>query len=125
MAWLLVNTGRLPLAKPWDPYPFVMLAMLASVESILLTIFVLISQDRTGQMSMKRDNLDLQISLLTEHEVTRLIALTEQLMRHLSVPVPSSPSEMVELKSQVEPRAVVDAIDQVEAGGPTSPGEPR
>lgn len=63
--WILVNIGWLPLMRPWDP-SLVVLAMIASVEAIFLTIFVLITQNRMSADDEKRANLDLQISLLSE-----------------------------------------------------------
>ena len=44
--WLLANLKVVPGVRPWDPFPFVMLAMIASVEAIFLSTFVLISQNR-------------------------------------------------------------------------------
>src|SRR4051812_40807441 len=62
-AWLLVNTGLVPGVRPFDPFPFVMLAMIASVEAIFLSTFVLISQNRMARLSERRAQLDLQINL--------------------------------------------------------------
>src|SRR4051794_14545779 len=45
-AWLLLNLGGVNVVPHWDPYPFVMLAMMASVEAIFLSTFILISQNR-------------------------------------------------------------------------------
>ncbi len=63
--WIMVNLGWLPI-EPFDP-SFVVLAMIASVEAIFLSTFVLISQNRMGRLSQARADLDLNISLLTEH----------------------------------------------------------
>src|ERR671921_1587271 len=71
--WIIWNAGWIGL-KPFDP-SFVILAMFASVEAIFLSTFVLISQNRMNALADKRDDLNLQVSLLTEHEVTRLLTL--------------------------------------------------
>ncbi|WP_043344668.1 DUF1003 domain-containing protein, partial [Belnapia moabensis] len=65
-AWILVNLGLIPSVPKFDP-SFVVLAMEASVEAIFLSTFVLISQNRMAATADKRADLDLQISLLTEH----------------------------------------------------------
>ena len=49
--------------------------MVASVEAIFLSTFVLITQNRMAAAADKRAELDLQISLLAEHEVTRIVAI--------------------------------------------------
>ena len=69
--WILVNLGFIPGLAPFDP-SFTVLAMAASVEAIFLSTFVLITQNRMAAAAEKRAELDLQISLLAEHEITKL-----------------------------------------------------
>jgi uncharacterized membrane protein len=88
------------------------LAMMASVEAIFLSTFVLITQNQMAEAADKRAELDLQISLLTEHEVTKLVAMVSAITEHLGI----DPGEEVEeLKRNVAPEAVLDAIDSEEA----------
>jgi uncharacterized membrane protein len=91
--------------------------MIASVEAIFLSTFVLISQNRMAATADKRADLDLQISLLTEHELTRLIALVSALSRHVGVQTEVD-DEVDELKQDVAPEAVLDQIEteQKQAG---------
>jgi uncharacterized membrane protein len=112
-AWIVVNLGVVPGVKPFDPNPFTMLAMIASVEAIFLSTFVLISQNRMQAASMERDELDVQLSLLSEHEVTRLIGMVEALMKHHAVPLPAA-EEIEELKQDVRPERVLPEIERVE-----------
>jgi uncharacterized membrane protein len=72
--WITANLGVMPGIRPWDQ-SFVVLAMVASVEAIFLSTFVLITQKRMAVAADKRADLDLQISLLTEHEITKLTTL--------------------------------------------------
>lgn len=109
--WLLINSGLVPGIRPVDPFPFVMLAMFASVEAIFLSTFVLISQNRMAQLADERAELSLQISLLAEHEVTRLIQLVDGIARRLDVRV--DVSELDELKKDVRPEVVVEQIERV------------
>ena len=113
--WLVINTGVVPGIKPFDPFPFVMLAMIASVEAIFLSTFVLISQNRMAALADKRADLDLQINLLAEHEVTRLIALVEQVAARVGVAV-DRPHDLDELKQDVRPERVLDEIAAVTKG---------
>ncbi|MBO0711969.1 MAG: DUF1003 domain-containing protein, partial [Acetobacteraceae bacterium] len=75
--WAVINGGLLAFVRPFDPYPFHLLAMIVSLEAVLLSTFVLIKQNRMGYLSDRRAHLDLQVNLLTEHEVTRLLRLSE------------------------------------------------
>jgi uncharacterized membrane protein len=111
-AWIAVNTGIIPGLKPFDP-SFVMLAMEASVEAIFLSTFVLISQNRMMGAAAKQSDLDLQINLLTEHELTRLVSLVDAIARKMGVEV-SNEQEMEEIKEDVSPEAVLDALKAVD-----------
>ena len=107
--WIIANLGWIPGVPAWDP-SFVVLAMIASVEAIFLSTFVLISQNRMAAAADKRADLDLQISLLAEHEITRLIALVSALSAHVGVKTEFD-DEVGELKQDVAPEAVLDRIE--------------
>jgi uncharacterized membrane protein len=107
--WIVANLGWIPGIPAWDP-SFVVLAMIASVEAIFLSTFVLISQNRMQAAADKRADLDLQISLLTEHELTRLIALVSALSQHVGVRTEVD-EEVHELKQDVAPEAVLERIE--------------
>ncbi|HEY0625965.1 MAG TPA: DUF1003 domain-containing protein [Allosphingosinicella sp.] len=109
--WIMANLGWLGL-KPWDP-TFVVLAMVASVEAIFLSTFVLITQNRMAATAEKRAELDLQISLLSEHEVTKLVAMVSEISKHLGLHEAAG-GEVEELKRNVAPEAVLDAIETSE-----------
>jgi uncharacterized membrane protein len=110
--WIIVNLGVVPGVRPFDPFPFVMLAMIASVEAIFLSTFVLISQNRMQAMADQRADLDLQISLLSEHEITRLVQLSHAIAERMGVSL-HDPS-LEELKRDVPPEAVLREIDAIE-----------
>src|SRR5215218_6132992 len=110
--WIVANLGWIPGIPAWDP-SFVVLAMIASVEAIFLSTFVLISQNRMAAAADKRADLDLQINLLAEHEVTKLVALVAALAKHMGVRSEVD-HEVDELKQDVAPEAVLDKIEKTE-----------
>lgn len=110
--WVFINCGLLPI-KRFDP-SFVMLATLASVEAIFLSTFILISQNRMQQLADKRADLDLQVSLLAEHEVTTLIKLVHAIAERLEIEEAQNP-ELPELMRDVRPEKVLSEIEQAEA----------
>jgi uncharacterized membrane protein len=73
--WLLWNTGHIPGAEPFDPFPFGLLTSAVSLEAIFLAIIVLISQNREAKVAELREEVDLQINMITEEELTKLIKL--------------------------------------------------
>lgn len=108
-AWIISNLPGVPLPK-FDP-TFVVLAMFASVEAIFLSTFVLISQNRMAEQADKRADLDLQVSLLAEHEVTRLITLVKAIAEKLDIDESRNP-ELHELQQDVAPERVLDALEE-------------
>jgi uncharacterized membrane protein len=107
--WIVANLGWIPGVTPWDP-SLVILAMEASVEAIFLSTFVLINQNRMAAEDDLRADLDLQVSLLTEHETTRLIAMVEAIAAKLQVSIEKD-EDLNELKKDVAPEAVLDHIE--------------
>src|SRR3712207_4151098 len=99
-------------APPFDP-TFVVLAMIASVEAIFLSTFVLINQNRMAAMADKRADLDLQISLLAEHEITRLITLVTAIAARMGIEESRHP-ELAELSQDIAPDKVMDQIERQE-----------
>ena len=112
-AWIGINLGLVPGIRAFDP-SFVVLAMEASVEAIFLSTFVLISQNRMMAAAAKQSDLDLQINLLAEHELTRLVALVDAMARKMGVEAVSA-QELAEIKNDVSPEAVLDGLDDAQA----------
>jgi uncharacterized membrane protein len=109
--WLACNI--IPGLPHFDP-SFVILAMEASVEAIFLSTFVLISQNRASAASDKRDELDLHINLLAEHELTRLIEMVSDIAQKLEVRT-GAEKELGEITQDVAPEALLAEIEQQES----------
>lgn len=111
--WILINVGLLPVIRAWDP-SLVVLAMVASVEAIFLSTFVLINQNRMAAADAERAELDLQINLLNEHETTKLITLVDAIAHQMGVKTMAD-DEVEELKRDVSPETVLDRLEQSSA----------
>lgn len=107
--WLAINLGAVPGVKPFDP-SFVVLAMEASVEAIFLSTFVLISQNRMMGAASRQSDLDLQINLLAEHELTRLVKLVDAMATKMGVDAVDR-EELGEIEGDVSPEAVLDGLE--------------
>jgi len=111
--WIFINVGWIPFIPRFDP-SLVILAMEASVEAIFLSTFVLITQNRMAALADKRADLDLQVSLLAEHEITRLITLVRAIADRMNIEASHDP-ELSELSRDVQPERVLDKIEETEA----------
>jgi uncharacterized membrane protein len=83
--WFTINLGMFPFIQPFDPYPFVLMAVIVSIEAVLLSTFILMKQNRMSRHADERDHLNLQIDLLAEKEITKMLQLQRQLCRHLGL----------------------------------------
>ena len=92
--WSLLNLHMVPGLKVFDPFPFGILALVVSSESVFLTIFVLISQSRMARQSERRSHLDLQVGMLSEQELTTILQMLQKLCQHVGVNVDSSKQEV-------------------------------
>jgi uncharacterized membrane protein len=110
--WIAFNVGLLG-SKPFDPFPFSLLTLIVSLEAIFLSTFVLISQNHAGALADKRAELDLQINLLAEHEITRLLVIMDAVADHLGVQLDEKP-ELEALKKDVPATEVLDKIESRE-----------
>lgn len=84
-AWVLVNAGWLPGVKPFDPYPYILLTMFVSMEGVLIATFVLMKQNRMSRRGDQRDHLNLQVDLLAEKEITKILQLNRLLCEHFGI----------------------------------------
>ena len=92
--WSLVNLHIIPGLQAFDPFPFGVLALVVSSQSVFLTIFVLISQSRMARQSQRRSHLDLQVGMLSEQELTTILQMLQKLCQHMGVNVDSSRQEV-------------------------------
>ncbi len=87
--------------------------MIASVEAIFLSTFILITQSRMALAAERRAELDVQISLLAEAEITKLVELVSEIAERMNVPG-AEEEDVAEMKQRVQPEAVLDAIEESE-----------
>src|SRR3989344_1047678 len=90
-AWVLINTGRIKIFIPFDPFPFSLLTTIVSLEAIILAIFVLISQNRTAKVDDIREETHLQLNLISEKEITKIIKMITLLLDKQGIDISQDP----------------------------------
>jgi uncharacterized membrane protein len=80
--WMGVNlvAGRLG-AEVIDPPPFAWLEVAATLFSLILVILLLVAQKHEDELNAHRDTLTLELAILTEHKIAKVIQLLEELRR--------------------------------------------
>lgn len=97
--WILINTNQIKAISPFDPFPFILLTTIVSLEAIILAIFVLISQNRSAKVDELREEIHLQINLISERETTKIMKMIALLLEKNGVDLSEDP----ELKKMLKP----------------------
>lgn len=108
-AWLGFNSSALA----FDPYPFTFLTMVVSLEAIFMSFFIMIGQNIARRESERRHQLDLQINLLNEREMTAMLRLMGTIADKLEI----SEADQAEARGfahNTDPRALLDQIVSAE-----------
>lgn len=85
VSWIVLNSGLIPGLEPFDPYPFGLLTMTVSLAGLLLPVLVLMSQNRAAKIADLREEVDLQVDVITEQELTKLLELMVLLLEQHGV----------------------------------------
>ena len=104
-AWIVVNVGF----YEFDPFPFTFLTLVVSLEAIFLSTFILISQNREGQLTSRRNHLDLQINMLAEQENTKILEILSQIAEKVGVAIHDDPAIKL-FREDMEPDKLVEQI---------------
>jgi uncharacterized membrane protein len=111
--WMLVNGWGAHVGwHPVDQPPFFWLQGLVTSNALLLTVAVLIRQNRMAQVAEHRSHLDLQINLLSEQKVTKILQIVDELQRELTALRGRPDSEVAEMTKPADAHALMHAIKQ-------------
>lgn len=111
IGWLLVNSGKLPPARPFDPYPFSLLGMIVAVEAVILSSFILMRQNRMMRRGERRDHLNLQVDLLAEKEITKVLQMVREICGHLGLQNIMADKEVRELSQATSIESLSKTLD--------------
>lgn len=78
VGWIVANV--LMEDNGWDPYPFIFLVLVVSLEAIFLSTFVLMAQNRESRENEIRDSLDFEVDQRSEKEIQELKKMVQQLL---------------------------------------------
>jgi uncharacterized membrane protein len=110
--WITANLHIFGL-EAFDPFPFGLLTMIVSLEAIFLSTFVLVSQNRDSLIRERKSDLDVQVNLLAERELTHLLDITTRIATQLGIELTSDP-EIDELSEQITPETMLRALEEHE-----------
>ncbi|MEP7166908.1 MAG: DUF1003 domain-containing protein [Candidatus Woesebacteria bacterium] len=112
IVWITLNLGLVPGFAPFDPYPFGFLTMVVSLEAIILSVFVLISQNRAAQIATLREELHLQINQIAEQEITKCLEILVELKKERGISGPDPDPELEWMLKRIDPEQLERDIEK-------------
>ena len=109
LAWAVVNAT---VSHPPDPPPFFWLQGTISLAALLTTTLILITRNRQTREAEQRDQLDLQVNLVTEQKITKVIELIEELRRDIPTVKDRIDPAVESMKASVDASAVLTALEE-------------
>jgi uncharacterized membrane protein len=97
IVWVAVNTRSVLAIRPFDPYPFSLLGVVVAVEAVILSSFILMRQNRMMRRGERRDHLNLQVDLLSEKEITKLLQMVRAICQKMDLKEIMADKEIREL----------------------------
>lgn len=110
VVWIAWNLNLLPLLKPFDPYPFQMLTMIVSIFAIILSVSVLISQNREGKKNTIRQQVDFEINVRAESEITKMLTMLHEIQKHLGIHSKVD-TQLEEMKAETDIQQIHHKLD--------------
>jgi uncharacterized membrane protein len=98
--WILINAGRMSGIPRFDPYPYSLLSTVVAIEAVFLASFILMRQSRMARRAERRDHLNLQIDLISEKEITKVLQLTRAICTQMGLKSVADNAELKELSQE-------------------------
>lgn len=113
VGWMAVNLAVAALGhKPWDEPPFSWLQGATGIAALYMTILILVTQRREDQLASHREQLTLELGILSEQKAAKIIELIEELRRDHPMLANRYDPEAEAMAAPADPHSVLDAIKQ-------------
>jgi uncharacterized membrane protein len=83
--WICCNLNFIPYVKPFDPFPFPELEMVVSIFAIILSVSVLISQKRQARLEKIHQQVEFEINVTAEKEITKVLEMLHSIQKKLGI----------------------------------------
>lgn len=110
--WISWNARLLGL-RPFDPFPFPILEMLVSLFAIILSVSVLINQNRQGRIEKIRQQVEFEVNIKAEEEITKMLTMLHEIHQKLGINSDAD-QELEEMKKNTDLKKLRQRIDQKE-----------
>ncbi|WP_158795491.1 DUF1003 domain-containing protein [Pedobacter sp. L105] len=118
--WITWNLNLIPHLKPFDPFPFPILEMAVSLFAIVLSVSVLINQNRQGKIETIRQRVDFEVNVRAEQEITKMLTMIHEIHQHMGLESKLD-RQLEEMKAETDIKEIHKAVDEIETDDETYP----
>jgi len=122
MTWICWNLNFFSFLKPFDPFPFPILEMGVSIFAIVLSVSVLINQNRQGKIEKIRSQVEFEVNVRAENEITKMLNMLHEIHQRLGLDSKKD-EELEAMKEQIDIKQIHQALDEMESNNST-PDQP-
>lgn len=109
--WISWNLNFLPGLKPFDPFPFPILEMAVSLFAIVLSVSVLINQNRQGRIDKISHQVEFEVNVRAEKEITKILNMLHHMQQHLGLET-TKDKELEEMKAPTDLNQIHQTLDK-------------
>jgi len=99
VCWIALNLKVFPFLTPFDPFPFPVLEMTVSLFAVILSVSVLINQNRQGRIDKIRQQVEFEINVRAEEKITKIINMVHEI--HHKLGIASQDEELDKMKESL------------------------
>ncbi|MFI5162255.1 MAG: DUF1003 domain-containing protein [Sphingobacteriales bacterium] len=115
--WICWNVGLLRGLKPFDPFPFPILEMVVSLFAIILSLTVLINQNRQGRIEKIRQQVEFEVNVRAENEITKVLTMLHEIQQKMGLANKVDP-ELEDMKEPIDIKQLHQTLDELENSKP-------
>ncbi|MDB5133557.1 MAG: hypothetical protein JWP37_160 [Mucilaginibacter sp.] len=116
--WICWNLHFIPAVKPFDPFPFPILEMVVSIFAIVLSVSVLINQNRQGRIEKIRRQVEFEVNVRAENEITKVLTMLHEIQQKMGL-ANDVDKELDDMKEPIDIKQLHQAIDEKESSEPS------
>ena len=121
-SWISLNLLAAALGyRPIDPPPFPGLGLAVSLVSLYIVVLILATQRREYQLAQLREQLTLELAILSEQKTAKVIQLLEESRRDNPLIRNRVDQEAEAMAQPADPQSVLHAIKETHAAPPRKP----
>ena len=115
--WICWNLRFLPGLKPFDPFPFPILQMVVTLFAIILSVSVLVNQNRQGRIERIKRQIEFEVNVRAETEITKVLTMLHEIQQKMGL-ANAVDQELEDMKEPIDIKQLHQAMDDKENSKP-------